>query len=266
MAGKEGELRPAWMVREAGAALASEAGLELSVVVPVRDEADNIAPLIDEIRASLDGVLVYEIVCVDDGSKDATPDRLDEARATCPGLRVIRHRECCGQSAAIRTGVEAARAPWIATLDGDGQNDPADIRALWSMPGRDSSPDSLLLIVGHRRHRRDGRVKRLSSRVANWVRAGLLGDKTPDTGCGLKLFSRAAFLSLPNFDHMHRFLPALFGLRGGQVMSVAVNHRPRFRGRSHYGVHDRLWVGIVDLIGVKWLQRRTKVPVIERED
>ena len=243
-----------------------EAGLELSVVVPVRNEAENILPLTDEIRATLDGALAYEIVYVDDGSVDGTADRLEEARAACPRLRVIRHRESCGQSAAIRTGVEAALAPWIVTLDGDGQNDPADIPVLWEMQGRDSSSDSFQLIVGHRRRRRDGPVKRLSSRIANRVRAWLLGDKTPDTGCGLKLFSRAAFLSLPDFDHMHRFLPALFGRRGGSVVSVDVNHRPRFRGRSHYGVHDRLWVGLIDLIGVKWLQRRTKVPVIERED
>jgi dolichol-phosphate mannosyltransferase len=176
----------------------------------------------------------------------------------------LRHHVSCGQSAAVATGVKAARAPIIATLDGDGQNDPADIPALLqrllseSEDGRD-----LLLVAGHRQKRRDDGLRRLSSKIANRVRAGLLGDDTPDTGCGLKLFTRAAFLDMPRFDHMHRFLPALMIRRGGRVVSLPVHHRPRERGVSKYGVWNRLWVGIVDLFGVMWLQRRANLPRVE---
>ena len=172
-----------------------------------------------------------------------------------------RHRASCGQSAAIATGVRAARAPWSATLDGDGQNDPADIPALFAQA--QAHAVGPVLVAGHRVNRRDTRVKQLSSRLANGVRAQLLKDATPDTGCGLKVFERAAFLALPHFDHMHRFLPALFIRAGGQVVSAPVNHRPRTRGRSNYGTFDRLWVGIVDLVGVAWLQRRAVRPVVE---
>jgi dolichol-phosphate mannosyltransferase len=178
---------------------------------------------------------------------------------------VLRHRLGCGQSAAIVTGVRAARGQWIATLDGDGQNDPADIPALlaraWA-PGVEGP----LLVTGHRTRRQDSRVKKLASRAANAIRGRLLGDATPDTGCGLKVFERAAFLELPAFDHMHRFLPALFIRAGGQVISVPVGHRPRTRGTSKYGTLDRLWVGIFDLMGMVWLQRRWNRPVVERED
>jgi dolichol-phosphate mannosyltransferase len=235
---------------------------QLSVVVPVRNEAENIAPLVAEIRAALDGRVDYEVVYVDDGSRDDTAQRLAEAAADFPRLRIVRHRESCGQSTALRTGIKAARAPWIATLDGDGQNDPADIpRLLDGLGDLDcASPDQM--IVGHRRRRRDTAVRRLSSRIANGVRASLLKDRTPDTGCGLKLFSKAAFLEFPYFDHMHRFLPALMLRAGGHVRSVEVNHRPRTRGRSHYGLGNRLWVGIVDLFGVMWLQRRSKHPFL----
>jgi dolichol-phosphate mannosyltransferase len=227
----------------------------------VRNEAANIAPLIAEIRAALAGV-AHEIVYVDDGSDDGTAEALRQAAAGGP-LIVRRHRVGCGQSAAIVTGVRTARAPWIATLDGDGQNDPADIPALLARAGAEPG---LVLIAGHRTQRRDSRVKRLASRAANRVRAKLLADATPDTGCGLKVFPRAAFLELPAFDHMHRFLPALFIRAGGRVVSVPVGHRPRLRGASKYGTFDRLWVGIVDLAGVAWLQRRWKRPVVEEEE
>jgi dolichol-phosphate mannosyltransferase len=160
----------------------------------------------------------------------------------------------------VLTGVRAARGIWIATLDGDGQNDPADIPALLAQ-ARAAGP--LTLIAGHRVTRRDTRTKRLASRMANGIRARLLGDATPDTGCGLKVFRREDFLRLPHFDHMHRYLPALFIREGGGVVSVPVNHRPRTRGRSKYGTLDRLWVGIFDLAGVYWLQRRWKRPVVE---
>jgi dolichol-phosphate mannosyltransferase len=230
----------------------------LSVVVPVRNEAANILPLIAEIRAALTG-LAHEIVYVDDGSTDDTPAMLRRAAADSP-LTLRRHRTGCGQSAAIITGVRAAAGVWIATLDGDGQNDPADIPALLA---RARSEPGLVLVAGHRTRRQDSRIKRLASRAANAIRARLLGDATPDTGCGLKIFRRDAFLDLPAFDHMHRFLPALFLRAGGRVISVPVGHRPRLRGASKYGTLDRLWVGIFDLAGVAWLQRRWTIAELE---
>jgi dolichol-phosphate mannosyltransferase len=235
--------------------------VELSVIIPVRNEAGNIAPLVGEIVAALDPVAEYEIVYVDDGSTDDTAGEIQALQADNPRLRLLRHRASCGQSAAVRTGVKAARGTWIATLDGDGQNDPADIPALWRLAGG-SPPSPPLLIAGHRARRRDTWVKRVSSRIANSVRRGMLHDDTPDTGCGLKLFPRALFLDLPAFDHMHRFLPALVLRAGGAVRSVPVNHRPRERGTSKYGTLDRLAVGITDLLGVMWLRRRGSVPVV----
>ena len=230
----------------------------LSVVVPVRNEVANIAPLIAEIRRALDGT-AHEIVYVDDGSTDGTASAL-AAEASAAPLTIRRHRTGCGQSAAIITGVRAAAGTWIATLDGDGQNDPADIPALLA---RAQAAPALTLIAGHRTTRRDTRIKRASSRAANAIRARLLGDATPDTGCGLKVFRRADFLELPAFDHMHRFLPALFIRAGGAVVSVPVGHRPRVRGTSKYGTLDRLWVGVFDLVGVAWLQRRGTRPEVE---
>lgn len=234
----------------------------LSVVVPVRNEAENILPLVAEIRAAVAGIAA-EVVYVDDGSADATGARLAEAAAQggVP-VRVLRHRASCGQSAAVCTGVRAARGVWVATLDGDGQNDPADIPALLAraVSANGAGP---VLIAGHRTARRDSWAKRASSRVANRARARLLGDATPDTGCGLKVFRREAFLELPHFDHMHRYLPALFLRAGGHVVSVPVGHRPRLRGRSNYGVWDRLWVGLFDLVGVYWLQQRWRRPEVE---
>lgn len=239
----------------------------LAVVVPVKNEADNILPLVGEIDGALRGKHVFEIIYVDDGSDDRTPERLREARAKYPALRLVRHRKSCGQSAAVATGVKAARAPIIATLDGDGQNDPADIPALVHRL-LDEAPEarSFLLVAGFRHKRRDDGIRKLSSRVANRVRVAMLKDDTPDTGCGLKVFTREAFLDMPRFDHMHRFLPALMIRRGGKVVSVPVNHRPRQRGVSKYGVWNRLWVGIVDLFGVMWLQNRANLPVIESRE
>lgn len=235
----------------------------LSIVVPVRNEGPNIAPLIAEIRAAVAGLAPYEIVYVDDGSTDETAAELARAAAAGDVVR-RRHRVSCGQSAAIITGVKAARGAWIATLDGDGQNDPADIPRLFALALAEAERDpSPVLIAGHRVNRKDTRVKRITSRIANTVRARLLGDATPDTGCGLKVFRRADFLDLPRFDHMHRFLPALFLRAGGRVLSVPVNHRPRVRGRSNYGVFDRASVALFDLIGVMWLQRRGKRPEVE---
>jgi dolichol-phosphate mannosyltransferase len=237
--------------------------MDLSVVVPVRDEEANIAPLINEICSSLDGLLRYEIVYVDDGSSDRTLERLVTLSEKLSQLKIVRHRKSCGQSYAIHTGVKAAQSPLIATLDGDGQNDPADIPRLLEVFNSADSPVGLQLVIGHRRKRQDSWVKRTSARVANKVRGYLLKDRTPDTGCGLKLFPRDTFLGLPFFDHMHRFLPALILRNGGAVLSVEVNHRPRKHGQSHYGVWDRLWVGLVDLLGVMWLQRRSKTADVE---
>jgi dolichol-phosphate mannosyltransferase len=231
--------------------------VDLSVVIPAHNEADNVEELVREIGTALDRVADYEIVLVDDGSTDATSDRAAEIARATPRLRIVRHPVSRGQSFAILTGVRAARAPWIATLDGDGQNDPADItKLLAAREGVAPGGRGPLLLAGFRRRRRDSWLKRLSSRVANGVRGRLVGDRTPDTGCGLKLFEREALLALPHFDHMHRFLPALFLRAGGRVVSVEVGHRPRTRGTSHYGMFDRLWVGIVDMIGVMWLIRR----------
>jgi len=232
--------------------------LELSIVVPVRNEAENILPLLAEIHAALEGCREFEVLYVDDGSRDATPQRLAEALARFPQLRVLVHRESCGQSAALLTGVRAARGAWVATLDGDGQNDPADLHRLLAARDDPARPPDLELVAGQRRIRRDRWLKRVASRVANSVRSRLLGDATPDTGCGLKLILRTAYLELPEFDHMHRFLPALVQRHGGATVSVEVSHRPRERGRSNYGVLDRLWVGIVDLLGVMWLKRRAR--------
>ena len=235
----------------------------LSIVVPVRNEGPNIAPLIAEIRAAVAGLGRYEIVYVDDGSTDETAAELAREAAMGDLVR-LRHRVSCGQSAAIITGVKAARGAWIVTLDGDGQNDPADIPRLFALALAEAQQSPLpLLIVGHRVSRKDTRVKRIVSWLANGVRARLLGDATPDTGCGLKVFRRADFLDLPRFDHMHRFLPALFLRSGGRVLSVPVNHRPRVRGRSNYGVFDRASVALFDLIGVMWLKRRGKRPEVE---
>lgn len=234
--------------------------MRLSIVVPVRNEADNILPLLAEIYAALEGGGDFEVVYVDDGSSDATRDRLAEAMRRFPRLRVLAHRESCGQSAALMTGMRAAKGEWIATLDGDGQNDPADIPKL--IAARDGAAANLQLVAGYRKTRRDTWLKRLSSRIANGVRSRLLGDATPDTGCGLKLIARQTCLELPYFDHMHRFLPALVQRHGGATISVAVNHRPRTRGASNYGLFDRLWVGIVDLAGVMWLRRRARRPEI----
>ena len=229
---------------------------ELSVVVPVFNEQDNIPPLLAEIAAALRGRVEFEIVYVDDASRDDSIAVLTAAKATYPELRVIRHASQSGQSTAIRTGVKAARGGWIATLDGDGQNDPADIPKLLAM--RDESPPAIKLYAGWRVNRQDSGSKRWASRWANAIRSRLLRDETPDTGCGIKLFERDAFLDLPYFDHMHRYLPALMQRAGWQVRSVPVNHRARGMGVSKYNNFNRAVVGIADLRGVAWLIKRSR--------
>lgn len=235
------------------------APFDLAVVVPVHNEAENIRPLIEEISAALDGVTNYEIVYVNDGSTDTTADMLTEMMAEQPRLSVFKHEQACGQSAAVATGIKHARATFIATLDGDGQNDPADIPALFATLKAAPDPD-LLLVAGWRAKRKDTEWKRFQSKLANGVRQRLLGDRTPDTGCGLKIFTRVAFMDMPRFDHMHRYLPALMIRRGGDVTSVEVNHRHRERGISKYGMWDRLSVAVRDLLGVMWLKARGSKP------
>jgi dolichol-phosphate mannosyltransferase len=245
----------------------ADASPTLSIVIPVRDEADNVAPLAREIHQALARLCAFEIIFVDDASTDKTVKSiLTVRRDHVPQIRVLRHCVGCGQSIAVRNGVLAARAEWIVTLDGDGQNDPADIPALLQALKQCERAGDLKLIVGNRTSRQDDWVRRVSSRIANVVRRRLLRDDTPDTGCGIKLFHRATFLELPPFNHMHRFLPALFQRAGARVESVAVSHRPRTRGCSKYGVANRLWVGIVDLLGVRWLIRRAPRLVQVREE
>ncbi len=234
---------------------------QLSVVVPVHNEEDNVAPLVGEILSALRGKLDFEIVYVDDASKDATLQRLRQLQASTPELRVIRHLTNAGQSTAVRNGVKAARAPWIATLDGDGQNDPADIPAL--LAKRDAAAAEVKLFAGWRVNRQDSGSKRWASKWANAIRSRMLRDATPDTGCGIKLFERAAFLDLPYFDHMHRYLPALMQRAGWQTVSVPVNHRHRTSGVSKYTNLGRAVVGIKDLLGVAWLIQRSRRTAIE---
>ena len=242
---------------------------QLSIVVPVFNEQDNVAPLVAEILAALRGRAAddggdFEIVYVDDHSRDGTFDALQRLRATTPELRVLRHAVQSGQSTAIRNGVKAARGAWIATLDGDGQNDPADIPKLLAQ--RAQSPGAVKLFAGWRVNRRDSGSKRWASKWANAIRSRMLRDDTPDTGCGIKLFERAAFLDLPYFDHMHRYLPALMQRAGWQTTSVPVNHRHRTTGVSKYNNLNRALVGIGDLRGVAWLIRRSKVTAVEEAD
>jgi dolichol-phosphate mannosyltransferase len=230
--------------------------MEFSIVVPVYNEAGNVRPLLQEISGAMAGRHDWEVIYVDDGSDDGSRAELQAALMDYPALRVIRHPRRCGQSSALLTGVTAARAPWIITLDGDGQNDPDDLQVLIERLALEKASADALMLAGQRIYRCDNFVKRWSSRIANAVRSRLLNDATPDTGCGIKLFGRQAFLALPAFDHMHRFLPALMQRQGVHVISVPVRHRARREGVSKYGVHNRLWVGLVDIAGVMWLQRR----------
>lgn len=227
----------------------------LSVVVPVFNEQDNVAALIAEILAALRGRIAFEIVYVDDQSRDGTLAALQRLKPHTPELRVLRHLRQSGQSAAIRNGVKAARGAWIATLDGDGQNDPADIPKL--LAARDAAAPGVRLFAGWRVERRDSGSKRWASKWANAIRSRMLRDHTPDTGCGIKLFEREAFLDLPWFDHMHRYLPALMQRAGWDTVSVPVHHRHRTAGVSKYNNLNRALVGIRDLRGVAWLIQRS---------
>ncbi|MBZ8132441.1 glycosyltransferase family 2 protein [Afifella sp. IM 167] len=236
---------------------------EVSVIVPCRDEEGNIGSLLDEIAAALAGRR-FEILVIDDGSSDATGRVTIARRETIPTVRLIHHARSAGQSAAIRTGLEAARGSVVVTIDGDGQNDPAYIPALLdalSAGGQETGASA-----GQRVGRKASFAKRYGSRIANWARRSLLDDAVRDTGCGLKAIRRELFLRLPYFDGWHRFLPALVRREGFSVALVDVVDRERRHGISKYGIFDRLWIGIADLLGVWWLSTRRKVrPVISEE-
>jgi len=236
--------------------LSTETPVAVSIVVPVRNEAGNIAPLIAEIAAALDGRWSYEIVYVNDGSTDETAQRLAEEMARRPNLRVLRHERSSGQSAAVRSGVRAAHGAIVATLDGDGQNNPGFLPDLISALEKGGA--RVGLVAGQRVGRKDTGFKKLQSRIANKIRNAVLHDGTRDTGCGLKAVRRDVFLMMPYFDGLHRFLPALVRREGYDIAYVDVIDRPRHSGVSNYGFFDRLWIGIMDLAGVWWLIRRKK--------
>jgi dolichol-phosphate mannosyltransferase len=234
----------------------NEAPPAVSVVVPVKNEAGNIAPLVGEIVAALGEGASFEIIYVNDGSSDATEAELAKLMASRPWLRQLKHAASCGQSAAVRTGVAHARAPVVVTLDGDGQNDPAFIPALLKV--LEAGAPRVGLVAGQRMGRKDTGFKKFQSRIANGVRGAILRDGTRDAGCGLKAFRRDLFLALPYFDGLHRFLPALIRREGYEISYVDVVDRRRRAGTSNYGLWDRLWVGILDLAGVWWLIRRKR--------
>lgn len=237
----------------------------VSVVIAAHNEAQNLPQLLAEVSAALRGQYPFEIIVVDDGSTDETPRLLEELMQKQAELRMIRHAGSCGQSQAVITGVTAARGELVATLDGDGQNDPSDLPQMLAELLQPRFGRRVQMIAGHRTRRRDSWWRLFSSRVANGVRSRILRDGTPDTGCGIKVFYRSMFLQLPRFNHMHRFLPALVVRAGGEVISVSVNHRPRLHGRSHYDTLRRLLNGIIDLAGVAWLIHRSSLPEIEKD-
>lgn len=237
----------------------TEQEIRVSVVVPAKDECDSLAPLVAEIDAALAGE-AHELIIVDDGSQDGTEALLGELGRRYPTLRVVRHAHCAGQSMAVLSGARCGRGAWLVVLDGDGQNDPADIPAMLAEARRRFAGSAHRVgLIGHRVVRRDDWIKRLSSWLANRYRGALLGDGIPDAGCGLKVVRRDWYLRLPAFDHMHRFIPALLRAQGAEMAPWPVNHRPRRAGVSKYGVRNRFWPGLVDVLGVWWLLRRTRV-------
>ncbi|MFW6027451.1 MAG: glycosyltransferase family 2 protein [bacterium] len=237
-----------------------ETAPELTVLVPVYNEAGNLSELAEEIGAALDGVVRYELLFIDDGSGDGSAEELAVLKAARPDVRLVRHSRRSGKSAALWTGLKAARAPWIQTLDGDGQNDPADAARAWRWLHSGEAPERVGIIAGQRTSRNDGGFKWLQSRTANTIRRVLLNDGTRDTGCGFKLIRTEAFRDVPFFDGMHRFLPALVRRAGWEVAVLPVSDRPRGQGKSKYGFLGRLSAGVVDLMGVVWLMRRSRFP------
>ncbi|MEQ1781404.1 MAG: glycosyltransferase family 2 protein [Hyphomonadaceae bacterium] len=238
---------------------AGEGRPEFSVVSPVRNEAENVDALVREIATALSG-RAFEIIFVDDASQDDTRAHLQALKAEVPQLRVLGHRKNAGQSRAVRTGVVAARANVIVTLDGDGQNDPADIPGLLGQLNRSDAPVELALIQGRRAKRIDSGWKKMGSRLANRVRRSVLKDANSDSGCGMRAFRRDAYMLLPYFDHMHRYLPALMMSEGMRVEERPVGHRARQHGRSNYTNFGRLAVAISDMRGVMWLRKRRRSP------
>lgn len=232
----------------------------ISIVVPVLNEESNVGPLLEEIHEAAASLPLTEVIFVDDASTDRTLSILRDLKAAFPRLRVLRHARISGQSAALWTGIKAARGEIVITLDGDRQNDPADMKRLFDLYQNQTqaAPNRKILVAGQRARRNDNALRRFSSRIANRVRSSLLKDRTRDTGCALKLFRRDDYIDLPYFDHMHRFLPALFLRDQGLVLHVDVDHRARVAGASKYGMLNRVFVGIVDLWGVRWLQSRAR--------
>ncbi len=231
----------------------------ITVVVPVYNEEGNLEPLLREIAATATKVPISEIIYVDDASTDGTLQVLKSLKGEFPMLRILRHKRQSGQSAGLWTGIKAASYDLVVTLDGDGQNDPADIELLYAAYQQNTGKDaSAIMVLGERKERNDTLIRRLSSRLANGIRAKILNDQTKDTGCSLKLFSRQDYLNLPYFDHMHRFLPALMLRDGVKLIHVGVSHRPRVHGQSKYGTLDRALVGISDIRGVLWLTKRAR--------
>ncbi len=229
----------------------------LSVVIAVYNEAENVGAVVAELTSALASAGPSEIVFVDDGSTDNTGDAL----ASCASgrMRVLRHDRRCGKTAALRTGIGAARGEWIGTMDGDGQNDPRDLVAMLEL-GRAAARGPAPLVAGVRLRRHDGLSRRIATRFANGFRQAVLADHCPDSGCGLKAFRGGDFLRLPAFEGMHRFLPALFQLYGHPLVCHPVTHRPRMKGRSKYTNWGRALVGIGDMLGVIWLRSRTHRP------
>jgi dolichol-phosphate mannosyltransferase len=231
---------------------------ELSIVVPVFNEAGNIIPLANEVHAALAGVCTYELIFIDDGSSDASASELAQVQAANPNVQLLKHLKRSGKSAGLVTGFFAARAPWIQTLDGDRQNDPADVARAWKKIHAPIPDASLGIVAGVRKRRNDGAIKWLSSRIANFVRRNMLRDDTRDTGCGFKLLRTEVAQHIPYFDGMHRFLPALTRRQGYSILQIEIEDRPRVAGVSKYGFFGRLGAGIFDLFGVFWLMRRGK--------
>jgi dolichol-phosphate mannosyltransferase len=239
--------------------------MDLSIVVPVRNEAENVTAVATEIRATLAGKIPFEIIFADDGSNDGTPAELKKLKQQVPEVRVVTLDRPSGKSRAIIEAVRRARAPIVCTMDGDGQDDPKFIPAFLERMSAPGAKGANRIVCAHRQNRKDTWLKQRVSPIANAIRRAVLKDNTPDSGCGYKMFPRDAYLELPRFENMHRFLPALFIRRGGEAVSVPVMHRPRAKGRSKYGVFDRAWVGFWDLLGVAWLARRTTNPGVKEE-
>ena len=245
-------------------ALFSELTPTISIVIPAKNEAENIRPLITEIQTAMAARDDYELIYIDDGSTDGTWNELLTLSESNPHLLLVRHQQSVGQSIAILSGAWQARGKWLVVLDADGQNDPADIPGMLDAVQDANQQDPAVWgVIGHRVNRRDDWVKRLSSKVANGFRDFMLRDGIPDTGCGLKAVLRERYLRLPSFNHMHRYIPTLIQAQGGSMLVHPVNHRPRQAGVSNYGVWNRLWVGLVDVLGVWWLKRRAKVVHIQ---